>query len=433
MLKRLPELRQDPLGFFRSLAEEYGGLLRLNLLGRTFYLVSHPDYVTHVLQTNNKNYIKGQSVEPARILVGNGLATSDGDLWLSQRRLMQPAFHRQRLASLGALMTGTAEDHLESWQNYRAAGEPVDLVDEMMALTLQVIVSTMFTRDISGQAEELGGAFTEVLRFIDRRSFGSRSVPLWVPTAANRRAKAAVATIDRIVYGVAEDRRGREGEYQDLLAMLLEARDADSGEGMSPKQLRDEIVTIFFAGHETTALTLTWAIKELFAHPEVERRLRAEIDQVLSGRTPTVQDLGDLKYTRMVLDETLRRYPPAWIFARSAIEEDVIDGYRIPAEADVFISPYVTQHLPEFWDKPDEFNPERFDPNLKSGRHKMAYYPFGGGPRLCIGRDFALMEATLLLPMILQRYQLAPTPDFEAKAIPLVTLRPHGNVRVQVS
>lgn len=426
-------MRQDPLRFFRSLAEEYGGLYKVNLLGRSFYLVSEPDYVKHILQENNRNYIKGDSVEPARILVGYGLATSDGDLWLTQRRLMQPAFHRKRLASLGKLMTDTAEQHLSTWEDHRESGDPIDLVDEMMALTLQIIVSTMFTKDISEEVGELGEAFTEVLRFIDQRSFGSMGLPIWMPTPKNLRAKRAIETIDRIVYRVAEERRGKEEQYEDLLSMLLLARDADTGEGMSPRQLRDEIVTIFFAGHETTALTLTWTLHELFRNPEVEEKLRAEVESVLDGRTPTVEDLKDLRYTRMVLDEALRRYPAAWVFIRQSVEEDVIDGFRIPADSDVILSPYVTHHLPEYWDEPDEFRPERFDPDSEHPSHPMAYYPFGGGPRLCIGRDFALMEATLLLPMILQRYRLHPTPDYHAEAIPMVTLRPKGHTSVFVS
>lgn len=433
VLMRLGELRRDPLRFFRDLAEEYGGIYKLSLPGRGLYLVSEPEYVKHILQDNNRNYIKGDSVEPARVLVGNGLATSDGDLWLTQRRLMQPAFHRKRLSALGKLMTDTAEQHFSKWQQIQDSGSSVDLVDEMMALTLQIIVSTMFTKDISDEADQLGDAFTEVLRFIDKRSFGSWGAPMWLPTPDNLRAKRAVETIDRIVYNVAEERRGKQDTYEDLLAMLLQARDADTGEGMSAKQLRDEIVTIFFAGHETTALTLTWTFHELFRNPQVERKLRAEVDRVLGDRVPTVADLKDLTYTRMVLDEALRRYPAAWVFIRSSVAEDVIDGYRIPPDVDVLLSPYVTHHLPEYWDDPDEFRPERFDPAQDSSRHPMAYYPFGGGPRLCIGRDFALMEASLLLPMILQRFELQPAADYNAEAIPLVTLRPKGNVKVTVA
>jgi cytochrome P450 len=430
MLRRIPHLRQDPLRVFRDLAKDYGGLLRVDVPRLSFHLATRPDYVKHVLQDNQRNYIKGSSVAPARILVGEGLATSDGDLWRRQRRLMQPAFHRKRLATLADLMTDSGAKRLERWQELRSSGEPFDLAREMMQLTLEVIVRTMFSHDIRAQGDVLGNSFALALRFIDDRSFGSLAAPLWLPTPGNRRFKRALAQLDGIVNGVVSDRSSSNVDYEDLLDMLMAARDMESGEGMSSKQLRDEIVTIFFAGHETTALTLTWAWTLLFENPEWRERIEAEVEGVLGDRRPKATDVPALKATRMVLDETLRLFPPAWIFARSAVEDDVIGGYRIPANANVFLSPYLTHRDPQEWEAPDEFRPERFDPDLPSDRKSLAYYPFGAGPRLCIGRDFALMEATLLLAMMVQSVDLAPASEEAVRPVPLVTLRPSGPVWV---
>lgn len=433
VLLRIPELRRDPLGFFEALANENGGLTHVRLPGFNFILVTEPSFVQHVLQDNQRNYIKGDSVEPARVLVGNGLATSDGDLWLRQRRLMQPAFHRTRLANMSGLMVETGESFLAGMGEMPGADRSVDLGQALMQLTLQVIVRTMFSHDISDQAAELGQAFTEALRFIDRRSFGSRGAPLWLPTPANRRFKRSLERLDTIVLQIADARANRPDEYQDLLAMLLAARDLESGEGMSRNQLRDEIVTLFFAGHETTALTLTWAMVELLDSDRVAERLDDEIETVLGSRSPGFDDLGKLTFTRMVLDETLRLYPPAWIFARSSVEEDQLGGNRIPAGANILLSPYVTHRSQDYWPDPQRFDPERFGPDRGGPNHKLAYYPFGAGPRFCIGRDFALMEATLLLAMLRQRFDISKDRGFNVQAIPLVTLRPKGEVRVRLA
>lgn len=431
MLRLIPQLRRDPLGVFRSLAADYGGLVRVNVPRLSFHLVSNPDYVKHVLQDHQRNYIKGSSVEPARILVGHGLATSDGELWRRQRRLMQPAFHRKRLAALAELMTGVGARWLDRLEPFRRSGERFDLAHEMMQLTLEVIVRTMFSHDITSQGDQLAESFTEALHFIDDRSFGAWGPPLWLPTRSNRHFKRALRQLDGIVNGVVKARRESDDDYQDLLDMLMAARDRESDEGMSARQLRDEIVTIFFAGHETTALTLTWAWTLLFEEPEWRTRIRAEVEQVLGGRRPSAADLPRFKLIRMVLDETLRLFPPAWIFARSALAEDVIGGYQIPAGADVFLSPYLTHRDPREWQEPDRFMPERFDPESAKGHKPLAYFPFGAGPRLCIGRDFALMEATLLLAMMLQSIELEPADDRRVRPVPLVTLRPNGPVWVR--
>lgn len=433
LMLRIPELRRDPLKFLRALAEEYQGIVRLSVPKFDFLLVTRPEFVQHVLQTNQRNYTKGDSVELARVLVGQGLATSDGQLWLEQRRLMQPAFHHTRLEELAGLMVETAEAYLTGLEEHISTDNVIDLAGTLMQMTLHVIVRTMFSHDISDQSAQLGSAFTEALRYIDRRSFGNRGAPAWFPSPANLRFKRALRTLDAIVFQVADDRRANPDGYRDLLAMLLAARDLETGKGMSRGQLRDEVVTLFFAGHETTALTLTWALAELLENESVSMRLDAELEAALGGRSPTLEDLENLPYTRMILDETLRLYPAAWIFARSSIAEDQVGNFRIPPGANLLISPYITHRSPDYWPEPDRFNPERFGAEASKPAHKLAYYPFGAGPRLCIGRDFALMEATLLLAMLWQRYRISKADGYRADPVPLVTLRPRGQVRVRLT
>lgn len=432
-LRMISALRRDPLDFLSAISRKHGGLVHVNLPGFSFYLVTKPDYIQHVLQTNQRNYIKGESVEVARLLVGYGLATSDGDLWRRQRRLMNPAFHRQRLAQLANLMTDTAERRLDGWRAFAQAGQAFDLSQEMMQLTLQIIVRTMFSLDLGDQASTIMNAFEVGLQYINDRSFTPFDLPRWLPTPGNLRFRRALKILDEQVYNLVQERRQQGVVFGDLLDMLLEARDSETGYGMDDRQLRDEVVTIFFAGHETTALTLTWVWTLLAKHQAVETRLRREIAEVLGDRTPGVEDLDDLKYTRSVLEETLRLYPPAWVFVRSAVEDDVIDGYAIPADAMIFLSPYVTQRMEQHWEKPSDFNPERFTTEHSADRHRLAYFPFGSGPRLCIGRDFALMEATLILAMMVQRYHLELVPERPVEPVPLVTLRPKAGVWVRVS
>lgn len=426
----LPNVWKDPLQFFVN-AAQLGRVVQLDLGPRRMYLIYHPDDIKYVTQDNARNYIKGyEVVEP---VLGQGLVTANGEQWLKQRRLMQPMFHRQKIAGLAHMMTQATQEMLSRWETaYAANGQPFDVASEMMRLTQTIIVRTMFSADIRANAAEIAQAFTDALEYLNTLLFSPVNIPLAWPTPTNVRFKRAMTLIEGTIYHILQDRRASGRDENDLVSMLLEARDETTGEGMSDKQIRDELITIFFAGHETTASTLSWAWYTLAQHPAIYRQLESEIDAAVGTRVPAVEDLPRLAFTRQVIDETLRLYPPAWMFAKTAVTEDAIGGYHIPAGAQIILSPYVTHHLPEFWEAPNEFRPERFAPGADAGRAKLAYFPFSAGPRKCIGDQFALVEATLLLATIAQRYRVRLVPTATVKNRPTATLRPFPGVLVTI-
>ena len=423
----LPMLRVDPLGFFTRAMMKYGDIVAL---GPSWFLLSHPDYVKYVLQDNNRNYEKGLAVEPLKLLVGNGLLTSEGSFWLRQRRLAQPAFHQRRIHGMVDSMAQLTGQMLNNWQHSYGRGQRFNAATEMMALTARIIGVTMFSTDIAGRTSDLYAALSTSIHFVNQRSSSFIRWPLNLPIPANRAFNRAVVTIDDMVLAMIRDHHKSGEDRGDLLSMLMQATDAESGERMTDQQLLDEAKTVFLAGHETTANALSWAFVQLSRNPEVARKLRAEISQVLGDRTPTLADIGRLRYTRMVVDETLRLCPPAWSTIRMPLADDTIGGYHIPAGAFVSISPYVVHRHPALWTNPEGFDPERFNPDVPDTRPRYAYFPFGGGPRLCIGQSFALMEATLLLAMICQRFELDLVPGHPIEPKAEVTLRPKYGVLV---
>ena len=423
-------LGADPLNYLVSATREHGDVVYLDMGPRRFYLINHPDGVKHVLQDNNRNYRKGY--EKLKPFLGNGLVASEGDFWRRQRRLMQPAFHRERIAALTTTMTEVTATMIERWRPFAERGEPIDAADEMMRLTLNIIVSTMFSTDVEREYAMLSEAFGVALEYLNTKLFSPIDIPERWPTPLNRRFLKARRTIDDVVYRVIGERRRTGNTGDDLLGMLLEARDEETGEGMSDEQLRDEVTTIFVAGHETTAATLTWTWYLLSKHPDIARRVSNEVDAALGGRTPAMADLSNLAYTRMVIDEAMRLYPPAWMFARLAIGDDEVCGYRIPAGSMVMLSPYVMHRHPAYWDNPEGFDPERFLPERSADRPKYAYFPFGGGPRLCIGNTFSQIEAQLIVAMVAQTYRLHLLPGYRVEARPISTLRPHPGVMMTV-
>lgn len=419
LLGVLPRVWRDPLAFFLRCGMENPRIAVFQIGPATMYLASHPESVKYILQDNNKNYVKGyDSVKP---LLGEGLVTSEGELWRRQRRLMQPAFHRQRLAELLPIMTVSTEKMLEEWR--ARGGEQRNVARELMLLTQNIIVRTMFSADVSDRAEEIAAAFAFAMEYLNTVMFSPIPHYEKLPTPTNLRFRRAMQFIDSVIYGLIRERRQSGAERNDLLQMLMDARDEDTGEGMSERQMHDEILTIFLAGHETTATLLTWSLYLLGQHPEIEERMRGEFAQVLRGRTPEFDDVGNLTYTRQVLDETLRLYPPAWMFARQAVANDEIGGFHLPARSMIVLSPYVTHHLPDFWPEPFRFDPERFAPGAEIDRPRYAYFPFGGGPRMCIGNHFALMEAPIILPMIMQNFRLKPAANETVRPRPAATLR----------
>jgi cytochrome P450 len=425
LLGSIGDIYRDRLRFVLDVASTYGEVARYRVAHMSVYQVSSPEGVGRLLHDNHRNYSKDVATfGTLKLFLGNGLFTSDGEFWRRQRRLAQPAFHRRRVANFGTLMTDATVAMLERWRARVAPGRPLDVANEFMHLTMEVATRALFSTSVERDIDKIGSAITTLLNDVTFRFTFPFYPPLKVPTPRNRRFLAARATLDGIVYRIIAERRQRPNEHDDLLAMLMEARDEETGEGMSDKQLRDEVVTLFLAGHETTANALTWATYLLSTHVAIERRLHAEVDEALQGRIPTASDMSNLPYTRMVVDETLRLYPPAWVTNRRAIEADTVCGFRIPADATVSISPYVTHRDPTLWENPEGFDPERFSAERSAGRPHYAYFPFGGGPRQCIGKGFALMEATLVLALLTQRYELHLVPGRRVETEALATLRP---------
>lgn len=413
----VPALLREPIAFLHTARHHYGDIYALRLGPFQPIILNHPDHVQHVLRDNVRNYRKGGKLwDIVRDLLGNGLAVSEGDYWLRQRRMLQPHFHRQRLAALTTLMTAAIDEGLRDWSAHNGAS--FELEKAFSAITLKVISKTMFGAGLS-QAEinQVAGAMPVIGRYLIS-GVVTRSLPRWLPLRSGERFRQACQAIDTVLYNVIA--RGRqalaEGRYEDnLLAMLLNTVDDESGERMTDQQVHDEAITIFMAGYDTTAMGLTWTLHLLLQHPDVLARLQGEIDQALAGRTPTFADLPQLPYARMVFQEALRLYPPVAWLPRTAIADDVIDGYRIPAGATVVLPIYIIQQHPTFWPDAADFRPERFAPTDTTGtastQHPFAWLPFGAGPRLCMGRDFALMEGQLVLAMALQRFRFTPVAD----------------------
>lgn len=422
------ELQRNPLAFFTSAMRQYGDIFRYRLAFLNFYFIGHPEYVRRVLQDNHQNYSKDVlDFKMLKWVTEEGLLASDGAFWLRQRRLAQPAFHRQRIAGFGTMITAATAEMLDRWQVYAANQQPLDVTREMTALTLRVVGQALFSTDTGSQADRVGQSFTLLSEDLVRRFRSMSLFPPVLPTRRDRRFRQARRELNTVVYEIINARRRHNADQGDLLAMLMQARDEETGATMDDDQLRAEVKTLLLAGHETTANLLSWTWYLLAQHPEVEQRLHAELVRVLGGRLPTVTDLPQLRYTRMVIDETLRLYPPAWIIPRKAARADQFGHYRIPAQSALLISPYVTHRHPEFWETPERFDPERFTPERAAARPRYAYFPFGGGPRLCIGNNFALMEAQLIVSTIAQRYRLRLVPEHPVEPEALITLRPrHG-------
>ncbi len=376
------DLQRDPLPFLSTLFQQYGDIVRTRLLSQPSYMVYHPDYIKRVLQDNNQNYDKNSyTLQVLKPFLGNGLATNDGASWLQQRRLIQPVFHRKRITTFGTLMTDATVTMLERWQGLTEHEMPLDIPAEMMRLTLRIVGQALFSIDLSDDTSLVGKAFMTVTKLISDYLF-LPFPPLFVPTPRNRRLRAAIRTLDHLVYEIISQRRKPGTEREDLLSMLLLARDEETGQGMNDQQVRDEVVTFLFAGHETTANTLTWTWYVLSQHLHVEQRLHAELDTVLNGHLPTVEHLPALSYTRMVIEESMRLYPSVTFNIRHAIANDEIGGYHIPANSLIWMSPYVTHRHPAFWEQPEVFEPERFTAEGVASRPRFAYFPFGGGPHL---------------------------------------------------
>jgi cytochrome P450 len=396
--------------FCTKMMLEHNDLVRLDLGVGSIYLVTMPDHIHHVMVANHDNYWKGNVFERTRFLFGNGLVVNEGESWKRQRRLMQPAFAHRRIAALIPIMTDVVEQRLAGWEAACAAEQPLEIGQEMLSLTLRIIMKTMFSLSIDDR--ELGvmaQCFNTALEQITVR-MATYFLPEWFPLPHQQACREAVATLDRMVYRIIRERRESGQDPDDLLSMLLSARDEETGEGMTDLEIRDEVMVTLFGGYEATADALTWTWYLLGEHPAVDETMREEIEAVVGGRTPTFEDVSRLTYTAQVFQEAMRLYPPFWFYNRTSREEDEINGYRIPAGSQMLIVPYATHRHPDFWKVPEAFRPERFEPSQVAGRPRNAYVPFGTGQRMCVGRHLAHLEMQLILAVVAQRFRprLAP-------------------------
>lgn len=427
----ISSLVNSPLQLFQQCAEEYGDIALLRVLNRRIYVLSNPDYIKRVLVSNQKNYAKGRALQVTRQVIGEGLLTSEGDFHRQQRLLMQPAFHRRQVAGYAEIMGDLTGTHIQNWRNEQT----LDLHQEMMQLTMRIAAQTLFGADINARYKKLAAALNELMldfTFFDATPIGQITGKL--PTPRYFRRKQWLATLDSTIYDFIRAGQENSEASPNLLSMLLAARLVEGEGRLSLEQIRDEVMTLFIAGHETTANAIVWTFYLLARHPHIEARLQAEVDAVLAGRRPTAEDVRQLKYTRMVLSEAMRLYPPAWAVGRQAIADDEIGGYTIPAGSGVAFSQWVMHRHPLYWREPLSFQPERFDPDLDSHpkRPRYAYFPFGGGARACIGEIFAWMEGILLVAMLAQRFHFEVAPGTQIEPQPGITLRPKCGLPVVV-
>jgi cytochrome P450 len=421
--------RRGPLPYFQNLANRYGDISFFRIGPQEAFFVNHPDLIKDVLVTNNQNFMKGLVLQRAKRLLGEGLLTSEGEFHRRQRRLAQPAFHRQRIASYADVMVDYATRTSDRWHD----GTTLDLSVEMMRLTLGVVGKTIFDADVESESGEVGEAMTVVMELFDTLTLPFFELLSKLPLPQLRRFDAARAKLDRIIFSLVEDRRRSGVDRGDLLSMLLLAQDEEGDGGqMTDQQLRDELMTIFLAGHETTANALTWTWYLLSNHPEVETRLHQELDEVLGSRKPEFADVAQLRFTEMVVAESMRLYPPAWAIGRLSTVDCEVGGYFVPKKSLVIASQYVMHRDERYYENPLAFDPERWTPDARDSRPQFAYFPFGGGPRRCIGEGFAWMEAILLLATCTK----VETPFGSASSVamkPVVTLRPKHGMKMTIT
>lgn len=424
-LKSTLTFQRSPLDFLGDLFRTHGDICTFRLAANKIVALAHPHHVKHVLQERAANYTRSTSAHKmARNIFGDGLATVEGGLvWRRQRRLMQPSFHYQRVASMSDHMVAVINGRLERWAHAAASGEVIDVNEEMRRLTLRVVARALFALEeeavvdrFANAIETLDHELTAYMRF--------PLLPLSVPTAGHRRFHTSQQVVEEIIDFVITEHLVDDHDRGDLLSMLIQTVDEDTGERMTDRQLRDEVFVMLFAGHETGANILTWVLYRLGLHADIQKRVQQEIDHELDGRAPTLADTTKLVYTRCVIDEALRMYPQQWQGWRRCLEEDEIGGYRIPAGTDIFFSSYHLHRHPDFWEDPDSFRPERFTPEEVARRDRSSYIPFGSGQHLCIGNQFALTEMLLVLASAVQRYRIELATDEPIAPKPLITLGP---------
>lgn len=431
-----------PLDLYTRVGRSYSGeIARLQLpLGNEQWVLSNPEHVGYVLKDNQKNYLKGKEYGVLGMVAPEGLLSAEGDTWREHRRRMQPAFKPTNIDAVAGVMIFEAEAMLERWQSHYTMDGPIDICQQMRDLTLRIVTRTLFSSDLDLQrTEQVAREFGYLNWYLDDRMGGLIHAPSIVPTRKNLRYRRAVKALDEVVYGIIETRRRLErmdklptAEHQDLLGMLMATRDEETQGKTSDAQLRDQVITLLIAGHDTTANALSWAWYLLSQHPDVQQALHQEVDEVLGSRSPVASDFKRLDYTKMVFDEVLRLYPPAWLISRRPLAADRIGGYDVPADTQLMISPYVTHRDPRLWTEPGTFDPARFAADRSTERAEFAHFPFGGGARQCLGKGFARMEAVLVLATVAQQHRLVATSDSTVSPEAVLTLRPRNGMRLSV-
>jgi len=423
------QFRRDPTGFLQELAE-LGDVTSFKMGGQLAFFLNHPDFTRDLLITSNAKFVKGRALQRAKRLLGEGLLTSEGEAHLRQRRMIQPAFHREKIKSYAEAMTGYAAEMANEWQD----DEVRDIDKEMMRLTLQIVGKTLFSANVEDDADEIGAALTTMIGMFNYLLLPFSELLEKLPIPQVKRFNHAKETLDSIIYGIIDERRKSGEDKSDLLSMLLEAQDEESGGKMSDEQVRDECLTIFLAGHETTANALTWTFYLLSQNPEKEAKLHEELRRVFQNeRLPTIEDLPKLKYTESVLAESMRLFPPAWALGRLAIEEHEFGGYKIPTGSLVISSPFITHRDKRFWMDTETFLPERWETqSVKEAEKKYVYIPFSSGIRGCIGEGFAWTEGILLIATLARKWKLKLLPEQKIGLNPLMTLRPKFGMKMRI-
>ncbi|HEY9741404.1 MAG TPA: cytochrome P450 [Coleofasciculaceae cyanobacterium] len=425
LIGHLPEINRDPLHYTLQCVREYGDVVGWQFGPFPAITVNHPDLVEQVLVTQVRNFVKSSVYRRGLRILGNGLLTSEGEFWQRQRRLVQPAFHQERIAAYAQVMVAYANQLLDQWQD----GEIRDVHQDMMSLTSQIASKTLFDVDITEETEGVQAALNAVMDFNAQLS-NQYLVPGWVPTPSNLRYQRAIQQLDVIIYRIIEQRRASGKDTGDLLSMLLQIRDESDGTQMTNRQVRDEAMTLFLAGHETTANALTWLWFLLSQHPQVEAKLQQELKTVLGSRTPTVADIRQLRYTEGVVLEAMRLYPPVWGMSRVALQDCVLGEYNVKAGTTVFLSQWAMHRDPRFYENPEVFHPDRWADNLLKKLPTFAYFPFGGGQHICIGKAFAMMEAVLLVATMAQKFRLTLQADHPVTPQPSLSLRPKYGMKM---
>ncbi len=419
------ELRRDRLAFFLGCTRKHGPIVRMKFGSREPVLVSEPAVVEDILVTENRKFVKSRPFQLLQGVLGDGLVTSSGALWLRQRRLMRPAFHRAQVETYAPTIVSLTEKKMAEWHD----GQSLDLHVEMMQLTLAIVAKALLDVEMTVDFERVGSAIDVLMEDFVYRLGNLAPIPKWVPTSWNRRIRRTVADLDQLIYGIIAKRRCSPLIGNDLLTRMMQSQDADDGSGMSDRQLRDEVITLLSAGHETTATALGWTWYLLAKHPHVEVRLAAELKNVFGGRAPTVAEVPQLQFVEHIIMESMRLYPPVFAMGRMAKEPCVVGGYDIPPGTTFLMSQWVSHRDPRYFDAPEEFRPERWAEEKMQHLPKFAYFPFGGGPRLCIGAPLAMVEAMLIVATVAQRFRFELVEDQPAKIFPCVTLRPRHGIR----